>query len=513
MLYSADSRSLRANHYAAALRLESFTLKNRSLFAQSFCAQFACGLLLAVVTLGLTCLRSATSTSSPSTPSPTGPSRPASSPSASWSSVTANGSQGGLQILDGLRDIRSNIQNTMPSFSITGYSSGYPSLILNFPEQIRGYVYSNTDGSLANINYGTESTTGSVGTFPARSTSIAVAADFGRIVSGAKRPPACSSSSTTPPAATYALNLPNVYQVAVNQGDTVILAMVRNSNTLYRVVKLNATISPIPPGAGRLPALQPARLLRRPRPRHLRPPGRRLLLARRHHRLRPQLRPRVRRQHRQRHLPPAGRAQHQQHPHLPCPTPTAVTANRPRPRRRHHRPLRRHHPLPRRPATASPTASSPATSPPSTSPPTPSPAPYSISDGTHSKLLFADDNTLWIGSQFCATGERAKLGQNYNCLTRFDSRRQDRRTIVPDVTPGSATATVPYPNTNHNLYYYGSLTGLCWVQNYHKVYTAYGGQVHAFNTADGSEINNQYITVQGTALDVAYMDALTNAAD
>jgi hypothetical protein len=51
------------------------------------------------------------------------------------------------------------------------------------------------------------------------------------------------------------------------------------------------------------------------------------------------------------------------------------------------------------------------------------------------------------------------------------------------------------------------------VQNYHKVYTAYGGQVHAFNTVDGSEINNQYITVQGTALDVAYMDALTDDTD
>ena len=32
-------------------------------------------------------------------------------------------------------------------------------------------------------------------------------------------------------------------------------------------------------------------------------------------------------------------------------------------------------------------------------------------------MLFADNNTLWIGSQFCSTGERAKLNQNYNCLT------------------------------------------------------------------------------------------------
>jgi hypothetical protein len=45
------------------------------------------------------------------------------------------------------------------------------------------------------------------------------------------------------------------------------------------------------------------------------------------------------------------------------------------------------------------------------------------------------------------------------------------------------------------------------------MYTAYGGQVHAFNTADGSEINNSLITIQGTALDVAFLDAITNDAN
>jgi hypothetical protein len=85
--------------------------------------------------------------------------------------------------------------------------------------------------------------------------------------------------------------------------------------------------------------------------------------------------------------------------------------------------------------------------------------------------------------------------------------------IVPNVTPGVPTATVPYPNQNDNLYYYGNLTGLCWVQNFNKVYTAYGGQVHLFSTVDGSEMNNQNVTVQGTALDVAYMDALTDGAN
>jgi len=149
---------------------------------------------------------------------------------------------------------------------------------------------------------------------------------------------------------------------------------------------------------------------------------------------------------------------------------------------------------------------------------------YSISDGNHSKMLFADNNTLWIGSQFCATGERAAraaqqlaAGQptdqsaNYNCLTSFDMGALTV-SIVPAVTQSDTSpAAVPFPNTNQNQYYYGDLTGLCWVQGFNKVYTAYGGQVHIFSTVDGSEIDNKNVTVQGTALDVAYMDAVTDA--
>jgi hypothetical protein len=139
---------------------------------------------------------------------------------------------------------------------------------------------------------------------------------------------------------------------------------------------------------------------------------------------------------------------------------------------------------------------------------------YPISDGNHSKMLFADNNTLWIGSQYCATGERQKLGLNYNCLTMVALGGATLvPKIVPNVTPGSATAVVQYPNENNNQYYYGSLTGLCWVENLNKVYTAYGGQVHLFSTVDGSEMDNEYVTVQGTALDVAYMDATTDQAD
>ena len=93
-------------------------------------------------------------------------------------SVTVNGSSGDLQIVDALRDIRSNVENTISSFSIRGYSSGYPISIMNFPAETRGYVYSTSDGSLTNVNYSTESSSGSAGTFQSGAGAVAVPQAF-----------------------------------------------------------------------------------------------------------------------------------------------------------------------------------------------------------------------------------------------------------------------------------------------------------------------------------------------
>ena len=76
---------------------------------------------------------------------------------------------------------------------------------------------------------------------------------------------------------------------------------------------------------------------------------------------------------------------------------------------------------------------------------------------------------------------------NYNCLTLATTgTATPPATIIPAVVQsnvsGTAPVVVPYPNTDQNQYYYGSVTGLCWVQNYYKVFTGYGGQVHAFYT-------------------------------
>jgi hypothetical protein len=439
--------------------------------------------------------------------------------------VSVNGGFGSLDIVDASRDIRGNVENTIPSFFIAGYTSGYPGTILSFPAEMRGYVYSNSDGTLTNINYSTEASSGSVGTFQSGSSAVAVPAGFGHYY-GAEESAGVLEVIDNLTGQSYVLNLPNVFKVVANTGDTVALAMVRNSNALYRVFKLNQNQYPTQQAAIAAtgsadcePALLPVycavsvpgtydepsnvyfsldgttayvlncgpecggktasiTLLQQG------PLNENVIAVA------------------SGQTPPAGYIPPQQNP-LNVPVPGGVTAA-----------LSDGTTLYLAGQQLQPDglfAGFLSTMNQATNTIT---GKYSISDGNHSKLLFADNNTLWIGSQFCATGERAKLGQNYNCLTMvvLGGATLSPR-ILPNVTPGSPTAVVPYPNQNDNRYYYGSLTGICWVQNFNKVYTAYGGQVHIFSTVDGSEIDNQYVTVQGTALDVAYMDALSDGAN
>jgi hypothetical protein len=59
--------------------------------------------------------------------------------------------------------------------------------------------------------------------------------------------------------------------------------------------------------------------------------------------------------------------------------------------------------------------------------------------------------------------------------------------------------------------YIGDATGIAGVTGLHKIYSVQGGQVYISSTKDGSAIDNQYVTVTGTAYDVAYMDAVTDS--
>jgi predicted heme/steroid binding protein len=89
----------------------------------------------------------------------------------------------------------------------------------------------------------------------------------------------------------------------------------------------------------------------------------------------------------------------------------------------------------------------------------------------------------------CTNGERAAHGQPYGCLTMFNT----------------STNTVTMLES-----YLGDLTGIAGVTGLHKVYVAQGGQVYIYRTTDGASLDNQYVTVTGTAYDVAYMDGLTD---
>ena len=501
-------------------------------------------------------------------------------------SVTVNGSTGSLQIVDALRDIRNNVENTIPSFSINGYGSGYPISIFNFPAETTGYVYSTSDGSLNRIDYSAEASKGSVGTFQSGNGALAIPQAFTRFY-GAEESLGILEIIDNASGGVYALNLPNVYQVFSNAGDTVAVAMVRNSNTLYRVFKLNQSQYPTEQaaiaGTGSVdcqPQINPVYCVAPVQGTYDRPTGAYFSLdGTKVYILNcgPECGGNT-----------ASVTVLQQGPMNNNTIPQAGVAG--------SNPFVANVPVPGGVTTAlsdgttlylagqqlqtdglfegflstMDLASNTVT------------GKYPIADGNHSKMLFADNNTLWIGSQYCATGERAKLaylgatGQsaNYGCLTRFvlgtgailptwtagtaftagqevtdgintqvvqqagtsgssapswsasiDGTTKDggvtwvnigpttRAQIIPAVTPNNAALPVSYPNQNNNQYYYGNLTGLCWVQNFNKMYTAYGGQVHIFSTVDGSEIDNEFVRVQGTALDVAYLDALTDGAD
>jgi hypothetical protein len=498
-----------------------------------------CGLLLALSTLGISSCHSASYYyyKFPEYTYAGRPIPPSKLAERVMIGVTANGSSGSLQIVDALRDIRSNVEDTIPGFSISGYSSGYPGTILSFPAELRGYVYSNSDGSLTNINYSTEASSGSVGTFQSGSSAVAIPPTFTRYY-GAEEAAGILEIIDNAGGGSYGLNIPNVFKVAVNIGDTVALAMVHNSNVVYRIFKLNQNQYPTQQAAIQAtgsvdcePSLLPVYCAVSVPGTYDRPSGVYFSLD--------------------------GTTAYILNCGPECGGNTAsVTLLQQGPLNNNVIPSSPVQPNPMISNVPVPGGVTDALSDgvtlylagqqlqpdglfagflstmnqalAVTSPATAITGKYSISDGTHSKMLFADNNTLWIGSQFCATGERQKQfasgvttqAANYNCLTMVvlggSPQAPQSEQIVPAVNQaGTGVAAVPvgYPNQSDDQYYYGSLTGLCWVQNYNKVYTAYGGQVHIFSTVDGSEIDNEFVAVQGTALDVAYMDALTDGAN
>ena len=444
---------------------------------------------------------------------------------------------GSLQIVDARYDIRNSENGTIPYFFVGGYSGKLPSLILNYPEQSIGYVYGSGDGSLVPVNYAKEQVQAPISGLTLFSASVFVPSSGQYVIAASQTAQYVTVLDYLQGVDVY-LNLPNVYKIVSNPSATVILAFVLNSDYAYRIIHLqqpNGTVMPVPtfPNEASWPSTvapvncQPVNL-----PVYCVVPvldrnGNPIKFDRPYNTI----------------FSSDGTTGWLLNCGPECGNSNvdSVTGQ----------------------ATASVSllnmgvlnvynfpGSTYPTPPVTPAPPTenqriPVPggatmalygngtlyvsgqqqqkdglwegflsvlnltsnrvtATYPISDGTHTKMLFGDDNTLWIGSQLCQTGERTADNLVNGCLTMFNL------------------------NTNTVLVepWYGDLTGLCAITDWHKMYTAYGGQLHIYATTDsgittyqrtpytaGSELTNEYVTVQGTAFDVAYMDAISNAAD
>jgi len=452
---------------------------------------------------------------------------------------------GELQIVDARYDIRNSENGQIPAFFINGYKGSLPSYIANFPEQQMGYVYGYGDGTFVPVNYSTEAVSGSaISGLPGLSNSIAITED-GEYAFAANETSQFLTVVDRVANVVVQLNLPNAYKVAINPSGTVVLAFVQNSNYAYRVLHLqqpNGTVmapptypteATWPKGVSRIDC-QPVNLplycvapvldqndnpiaFDRPYNTIFSSDGTTGWLL--------NCGPECGGQVSSVSFLNVGPLDIYNFPGSTYPGPaTPATQSSPTERLRLPVPggatMAVYGPDPtyvagQQAATGTPNlyvsgqqiqsdgllegflsvvnlSTNQVT------------ATYPISDGTHTKMLFGDDNTLWVGSQTCQSGYRTAHNLVNGCLTFFN-------------LANNSVLVEPW---------YGDLTGLCAILQWHKMYTAYGGQLHIYATTNtgvttyqtapysaGSELSNFYVTVHGTAYDVAYMDAPSNAGD
>ncbi|MFP5236310.1 MAG: hypothetical protein ACLGSD_10435 [Acidobacteriota bacterium] len=424
-------------------------------------------------------------------------------------------SQGALEILDAYYDVRFAYNNPNMTYSISGYSGNLPLTIQNFPEEQFGAVYSSGDGGFTGVNYQKEATGGSLATLPGASQSIFVTRDQSFIFAANQNNHTLTVVDKTITSGEYTLNLPGVYRVSVNPGGTVALAFVQNSNYIYYAQRLSsAQTLAYSGGSGTWPKAavdcEPQNapqwcLYQAQSPDHVdatgTPYGAPLAFDRPVKAI---------------FSNDGGTAYI-----LNCGPECGGTASSVSV-------------MPVGPMIFEPNQGSGKL--PSTGAVTTIPVPggasnalinsstmyvvgqqlkpdglftgnltvinlstntvagsMGISDGSPgapSRMILGDDNTLWVAMTGCTNGERYAKGLPYGCLTMFNTSSNTVTTIEP---------------------YEGDATGLAAVTTLHKLYAAQGGQVYIFSTKDGTAYNNQYVTVTGTAYDLAYMDAPSDA--
>ena len=430
--------------------------------------------------------------------------------------------KGALEIVDGYYDIRSSFNGKTPSFSVSGFSGALPISIQNMPEEELAAVYGSGDGSLTYVNYAKESTNGTQSGLNGTSSSVFTTRNQTFIFAASQASHVFTVIDKTNNG-TFALSLPGAYRVSVNPGGTVAMAFVQNSNYIYYPRKLSAiettsfsggpttwpkaaidceplnapawclfqaqspdNADPLYHGQNGLPSLFYGAPLTFDRPikalfsadggtayvLNCGPECGGTTASIAHFSIGAMVF-QVSQQSGQ--LPSTGSI-----PTLPIPggssnalitgTTMYVVGQQLQPDSLFTGFL----------TIVDLNANTAGSA-------------ISISDGAPgapSRLMLADDNTLWIGMTKCTNGERYAKGLPYGCLTMFNT------------STNSVTMLEPYQ---------GDLTGIADVEGLHKVYVAEGGQVHIYHTTNGIELDNQYVTVTGTAYDVAYMDAKSDA--
>jgi hypothetical protein len=431
-------------------------------------------------------------------------------------------SAGALTFVDAFYDIRFSYNQKIGGFSITGYSGNLPVTIQNMPEEQFGAVYGAGDGSLHLVNYQKENDSGAQKGVSGPSSSIFITRNA-RFTFAANQQATVLTVVDGAAGTAYAFGLPGVYRVSVNPGGTAAMAFVQNSDYAYYVRQLtaNETLAysggsntwPLgamdcepqnAPGWCLFQALDPSSTAQNKVPLTFDRPVKAIFSA-------------------------DGSTAYVLNCGQECGGTTSSISVVP------VSPMiflsgQHSGNLPTNTALHSDCAATPGASSCTLAIPGGSSnalltnstmyvvgqqllpdglftgnltlvnltrtasstlsagTPISISDGAPgapSRMILADDNTLWIGTTKCSNGERYATGQPYGCLTMFNTANNAVTLLEP---------------------YHGDLTGIAAVTGLHKVYVAQGGQVYIYHTTDGSSINNQYVTVTGTASDVAFMD-------
>jgi hypothetical protein len=428
-------------------------------------------------------------------------------------------SKGALQFVDAYYDIRSGYNDKPAGFSISGYSGALPVSIQSMPEEQLGVVYGSGDGSLTPVSYGKETTAGSTTGLNGLSSSIFMTRNQSYVFAASQISHVLTVIDHVA-GSSYPLSLPGIYRVSVNPGGSMALAFVQNSNYVYYPVKLSSAQTTNYSGG---PATWPKAaqdcepqnapvwcVFQAQSPDHVDSTGTAYGA------------PLVFDRPVKAVFSTDGGTAYVLNCGPECGGSTASVSTLP------VAPMiylvgQGSGSLPSNAALVSSTLAIPGGAsnalvdsstmyvvgqqPQQVSGQTlfagyltvvnlsnnTASAPVAISDGAPgapSRMVEADNSTLWIAMTKCNNGVRAATGLPYGCLTMFNTSND--------------TVTLLEP-------YLGDATGVTAVTGLNKVYVAQGGQVYIYTTTDGTALDNQYVTVTGTAWDVAYMDAASDA--